>query len=93
VPKKNGKIRIVVDARQLNKAILRKRHKTPTIDDLIFKLNGATVFFKADLNNGYRQIELHPDSRFVTTFRTHKSLFPDKRLNIGYCSAAEMFNS
>jgi hypothetical protein len=32
-----------------NKAILRSRHITPTLDDMILDLNGAKVFSKCDL--------------------------------------------
>lgn len=64
VPKKDG-IRVCVDMRAANKAIERERHPMPTIEDLIIDLNGATVFSKIDLNKGYHQIELEPESRYV----------------------------
>ena len=52
VPKKNDTIQICVDMRLPNKAIKRERHITPTLDDVISKLNGAQVFSKLNLNNG-----------------------------------------
>ena len=72
-PKRNNpdEIRICVDMRNANKAICRERHTCPTIDDLIHRLNGATVFSKLDLNKGYHQIELNDASRYITTFSTH----------------------
>ena len=70
VPKKNDAIRICVDMRLPNKAIERERHITPTLDDVI----SAQVFSKLDLNNGYHQLMLHQDSRFITTFTTHMGL-------------------
>ena len=33
-----------------NKAIERERHITPTMDEIIVKLNDAKVFSKIDLN-------------------------------------------
>lgn len=54
-------------------------------------LNDASWFGKLDFNYGYRQIVLSLKSRHMTTFSTHIGLFRDKRLNFGYCSAAEMF--
>ena len=36
--------------REVNKAIKRERHITPTIDDIIYDMNKATVFSKLDLN-------------------------------------------
>ena len=53
IPKKNGDVRLCVDMRMANKAIRRERHPTPTVDDLIHILNGATVFSKLDLRAGY----------------------------------------
>jgi len=54
-PKKTG-IRICVDMRAANQAIERERHPVPTVEDLIVDLNGATVFSKIDLNQGYTSL-------------------------------------
>jgi hypothetical protein len=56
-------------------------------------LNGATVFSKLDLNQGYNQLELAPESRYITTFSTHLGLMRYKRLNFGISSAAEIFQN
>ena len=89
-PKKTG-IRICVNMRAANQAIERERHPVPTVKDLIIDLNGATVFSKIDLNQGYHQLELAKDSRSITTFATHVGLFRYKRLSFGINSAAEIF--
>ncbi|XP_033127652.1 uncharacterized protein K02A2.6-like [Anneissia japonica] len=69
VPKKTpGKVRVCVDMRQPNTAIKRERHIIPTISEIIHELNGATVFSKLDLNQGYNRIELAPESRYITCF-------------------------
>ena len=70
-PNKPNEIRICVDMRSLHKAIIRERHIIPTIDDVVSDLNGCKVFSKIDLNQGYHQIPLHPDSRALSTFSTH----------------------
>lgn len=91
-PKKNpDEIRLCVDMREANKAISRERHMLPTIDELIHDLTGATLFTKLDLRSGYHQLELHPSSRYITTFSTHAGLFCYKRLNFGISSASEIF--
>ena len=79
--------------RQANTAIQGERHITPTMDDVIHELNGATVFSKLDLTAGYHQLELHPASRYITTFTTHQGLRRYKRLNFGISSAAEVFQN
>lgn len=77
--------------REANKAIAREKHLLPTIDELIHDLSGTTTFSKLDLRSGYHQLELHPDSRYITTFRTHYGLYWYKRLNFGISSASEVF--
>ena len=91
IPKKSGEVRICVDMRRANKAITRERYPTPTIDDLIHTLNGATVFSKLDLRSGYHQLTLAPESRYITTFATHLGLWRYCRLNFGTNSASEIF--
>ena len=88
-PKKDGGIRLCVDMREANQAIERERHIMPTLEDFKAEVNGAKFFSKIDLKQAYHQLELHPDSRFITTFSTHKGLFRYKRLNYGTNSAAE----
>ena len=92
-PKSPGQIRVCVDMRQANQAIKRERHVTPTIKEIIGNLNGAKVFSKLDLNQGYSQLELAPESRYITTFGTHLGLMRYKRLNFGISSAAEIFQN
>ena len=79
--------------RQANQAIKRERDVTPTTKEIIGELNGAKVFSKLDLNQGYNQLELAPESRYVTTFGTHLGLMRYKRLSFGISSAAEIFQS
>jgi len=92
VPKKDpSQIRLVIDARPVNKAIIRHRHPTPTLDDIQTAMNGSKIFSKLDFKEGYRQIKLHPNSRHLTTFSTHKGLFRDTRLSPGLSAGAESF--
>ena len=91
IPKKNGDVQLCVDMRMANKAINRERHPSPTVDDVIHTLNGATVFSKLDLRAGYHQLTLAPECRYITTFATHKGLRRYARLNFGTNSASEVF--
>ena len=50
-------------------------------------------FSKLDLNSGYHQVELSPESRYITTFSANSTLYCYKRLNFGVCSAAEKFQN
>ena len=91
IPKKDGDVRLCVDMRLPNKAIQRERNPSPTVDDLITSLNGATMFSKLDLRSGYHQLQLAPESRYITNFATHKGLWRYKRLNFGTNSDSEIF--
>ena len=93
IPKKDGDVRICVDMRMANRAILRERHPTPTVDDLVHTLNGAKVFSKLDLRSGYHQLLLDAESRYITTFQTHKGLRRYRTLNFGTSSASEIFQN
>ena len=89
-PKPSGKIRLCVDVRQANAAIICERLPIPTVDEVLEELNGSTVFSKLDLRHGFHQIELHTDSRDITTFVTHDGLFRYKRLSFFKCSSQEI---
>ena len=91
IHKDDGTLRITVDSRCINTAIDRENHPMPTLDDLIYWMNGSTIFSKIDLNKGYHQLELDEESRYITTFTTHVGLFRYKRLSFGINSAAEIF--
>lgn len=91
-PKKGGQeIRLCVDMREPNKAIVRERHIMPTLDEIVNDLNSAKLFSKLDLTSGYHQLELDEDSRYITTFSTHIGIYQYKRLNFGISSASEVF--
>ena len=60
---------------------------------MIGDLNGLRVFSKRDLNQGYNQLEVAAESRYITTFSTHLELMRFKRLNFGISSAAEIFQN
>ena len=86
-PKPNGDIRLCVDMRRANEAIIRERHPIPTIDEVLEQLNGSTVFSKIDLRWGFHQVELSEDSRSITTFALDENLYRYKRMMFGITSA------
>ena len=86
-PKPDGDIRVCVDMRRANEAIVRERHPIPTIEEILYDLNGSTVFNKIDLKWGFHLIELEESSREITTYTTHRGLYRYKRLMFGISSA------
>ena len=90
-PNNPSQIRLCVDMRLANQAILRTRHVTPTLDDLIHDLNGATIYSRIDMAKAFHQLEIEPESRKICNFSTHIGLFRYKRLFFGVSSASEVF--
>ena len=72
IPKKDSDVRLCVDMRMPNQEVECERHSTPTVDNLIHKLNVATVVTKLDFRSGYHQLSLADESRHITRFATHK---------------------
>lgn len=91
VPKPNNDIRLCVDLRRVNEAVLRERHPIPTVDEILQDMSESRVFSKLDLKMGYHQLELHPDSRDITTFVAHCGLYRFKRLVMGINAASEIY--
>ena len=76
-------IRLCVDMRKANAAIIPERIPILTVDEVLENLNGSAVSSKLDLCLGFHQIKLDGDSRDITTFATHDGLFRYKRLGFG----------
>ena len=74
-----------------NKAIIRERYPIPTVSEVLQNLNQSTLFSKLDLKWGYHQLELHPDSRSITTFTTRRGLYRYNRLMFDISSAPELY--
>ena len=92
VVKRNGKIRICVDLRQLNKAVLRENYTLPNLSDISPKLAEAKVFSTLDAESGFWQIPLEPSSQLFTTFMTPFGRFAFCRVPFGITSAPEIFH-
>ena len=76
--KPSGDIRICLDMRQANRAILREKHPVPTVEETLQEISNAKLFSKLD-----HQIELAPESRDITTFAAPSGLYRCKRLLFG----------
>ena len=96
VPKRDGRLRFVLDASPANKAINRSKYILPTVEDIITDVNGdmcgADTFSIFDLMEGFHQLELDESSRHITTFSTSSGLYRYKRLLMGINAAPEIFH-
>lgn len=92
VRKKDGKIRICVDYRELNSKTIKDAFPLPRINESLESLQGSNYFISLDLTQGYLQIGVHKDDRDKTAFRALGGLYEFKRLPFGLCNSPATFS-
>ena len=91
VPKKNGKWRICVDYRELNKATQKDHFPLPFIDQVLDNLSGKKYFSFLDGFSGYNQIQIALEDQDKTTFTCPCGTFACTVLPFGLCNALATF--
>ena len=91
MPKKNGKWRICVDYRELNKATKNNHFPLPFIDQVLDGLAGKKFFSFLDGFSGYNQIQMSPEDQDKTTFTCPWGTFAYWVLPFGLCNATFTF--
>ena len=91
VEKRDGSLRICLDPKDLNKAVMREHHKIPTMEDIAFRFTGMKYFTILDMKHGYWHIPLSKGSSLLTTFNTPFGRYCYRRLPFGLHSSAEVF--
>jgi hypothetical protein len=91
VTKRDGSLRVCLDPRHLNKALLRPHHQTPTTEELNHRFANAKFFSKLDAKAGYWSIKLDEPSQKLTTFQTPYGRFCFKRLPFGLSVSQDLF--
>eukprot|EP00253_Pinus_taeda_P008796 PITA_08796 len=91
VPKKNGKWRVCIDYRELNKATLKDHFLLPFIDQVLDTLAGEKYFSFLDSFSGYNQIQVAPEDQDKTTFTCSWGTFAYNVLPFGLCNAPTTF--
>ena len=72
IPKANGRVRICVDLTRLNESFRREVYQIPTVEETLGSLTEGSVFSKLDVNSGFHQKVLDPETaKLITTFITY----------------------
>ncbi|XP_062574516.1 uncharacterized protein K02A2.6-like [Saccostrea cucullata] len=90
-PKRNGDIRLCIDPKPLNEALMRNHYPTPTIEDILPDLHQARIFSIVDAKDGFWHIELDSESSYLTTFATPWGKYRWLRMPFGISVAPEEF--
>eukprot|EP00253_Pinus_taeda_P003111 PITA_03111 len=91
VPKKNGKWRICVDYRELNKATKKDHFPLPFIDQVLDGLAGKKFFSFLDGFSGYNEIQISSKDQDKTTFTCPWGTFAYQVLPFGLCNDPATF--
>ena len=70
VVRPNKPIRICLDPKHRNEAILREHFELPRVSDIFNRLSNATVFSTLDATSGFHQVVLYEESSKLTCFMT-----------------------
>ena len=82
---------LCIDPKDLNEALEREPYYSRTIDELISMFAGAKVFTIVDMDKGYWQVVLHPESRKLTCMAFDIGRYQFKRLPMGSKVASDIF--
>ena len=93
VPKKNGKVRLVIDYRRLNDMTLKDRTPLPLITEMKDRLHGMKWFTALDLKGAYNLVRIAPGHEWKTAFRTKYGLFEYLVMPFGLTNAPAAFQT
>ncbi|XP_054727437.1 uncharacterized protein LOC129237061 [Anastrepha obliqua] len=91
VRKKNGKIRLCVDYRALNKLTVRDNYPLPLIDDCIDYLENKKFLSVLDLKSGFYQVQMAPESIKLTAFVTPNGQYEYLKMPFGLKNSPAVF--
>ena len=66
VPKKNGKLRLVIEYRQLNKQTIKSTWPIPSIEKIFDTLEASAYFTSIDMSAGFSQVPMEESSQGYT---------------------------
>eukprot|EP00118_Oscarella_pearsei_P026563 m.818 g.818 ORF g.818 m.818 type:complete len:217 (+) comp4952_c0_seq1:3-653(+) len=80
VRKKNGKLRLCIDYRELNQVTVSTAFPTSHLLSAVESMSGAKYFSTIDLAQGYFQVPMAEEDKHKTAFRTQDGLWEFNRM-------------
>ena len=91
--KPNGKLRICLDPKDLNKAISKEHHMIPTLEESLPKLSGAKYFSIVEAKCGYWNVGLDQESSYLATFNSQFGRYRLLRMSFGLMMSQDVFQA
>lgn len=91
VEKRNGEVRLCLDARKINTRIVPDRERPTNIDEILMKFQGARYLSSIDLTAGYWQCRLKKECRGITAFLYRGRNYQFKVLPFGLINSVAEF--
>jgi transposase InsO family protein len=91
VPKKNGKLRLVIDYRELNRITIKDKTPLPLISQIKNRLHGKKWFTTLDLTGAYELTRMKEGDEWKTAFATRYGLYEYTVMPQGLTNAPASF--
>ena len=92
VRKKDGSLRFCIDFRKLNSLTVKDSHPLPRICETLESLAGAAHYSTFDMNSGFWQVPMSPESKQYTAFTLGSmGLYECESMPFGLCNAPPTF--
>ena len=88
---RGGKPRMCIDYRKLNEVSVPDEFPLPRQDNILQALTGSRWLSTLDALAGFTQLQMSPDAKEKTAFRTHRGLYQFKRMPFGYRNGPAVF--
>ena len=89
--KADGSLRLCLDPKDLNEAIIRPHYPVPKFDDVQAGVHGHKYFTKLDITWGYWIFELTDEAADLTTFNTPFGRYQYVRMPFGLVCSQDIF--
>jgi Reverse transcriptase (RNA-dependent DNA polymerase) len=91
IKKKSGQWWPVYDYREVNQWTIPDVYPLPRINVIFDQMKDAKLMLKFDIRNGYYNVQIHPNSQWITAIKTKEGLFEAKVMPFGLSNTPATF--